>query len=91
MGKHIVKELLKGGKHEVTAVTRGEPELPNGVKVAKVSYDDPASLTTALEGQDVLIVSPLESFIPFGMSQSPKLPSREFSAPATLACSRNPE
>ncbi|KAI3338449.1 putative oxidoreductase CipA [Ustulina deusta] len=57
VGKHIVKELLKGGKHEVTAVTRGEPELPNGVKVAKVSYDDPASLTTALEGQDVLIIT----------------------------------
>ena len=57
MGKYITKALLDGGKHEVTAVTRGGTEIPQGVKVAKVSYDDPASLTKALEGQDVLIIT----------------------------------
>ncbi|KAI1750213.1 putative oxidoreductase CipA [Xylaria castorea] len=57
VGKYIVKELLNGGKHEVTAITRGDTELPEGVKVAKVSYDDPASLKKALEGQDVLIIT----------------------------------
>ncbi|KAJ8104637.1 hypothetical protein ONZ43_g7755 [Nemania bipapillata] len=57
VGKYIVKELLDGGKHEITAVTRGEVEMPVGVKVAKVSYDDPASLKKALEGQDVLIIT----------------------------------
>ncbi|KAI1419521.1 putative oxidoreductase CipA [Xylaria sp. FL1777] len=57
VGKHIVQALLNGGKHEVTAITRGEAEVPKGVKVAKVSYDDPASLTKALEGQDVLIIT----------------------------------
>ncbi|KAI0517405.1 putative oxidoreductase CipA [Xylaria bambusicola] len=57
VGKYITKALLSGGKHEVTAVTRGDAEIPKGVKVAKVSYDDPASLTKALEGQDVLIIT----------------------------------
>ncbi|KAK5632552.1 hypothetical protein RRF57_008266 [Xylaria bambusicola] len=57
VGKYITKALLSGEKHEVTAVTRGGAEMPKGVKVAKVSYDDPASLTKALEGQDVLIIT----------------------------------
>ncbi|KAI0416487.1 putative oxidoreductase CipA [Xylaria grammica] len=57
VGKHIVNELLKGGKHEVTALTRGEAEIPKGVEVAKISYDDPTSLTKALEGQDALIIT----------------------------------
>ncbi|KAI1130770.1 putative oxidoreductase CipA [Nemania abortiva] len=57
VGKYIVKELLDGGKHEVTAVTRSAEGMPEGVKVAVVSYDDPASLTKALEGQDVLIIT----------------------------------
>ncbi|KAI0427026.1 putative oxidoreductase CipA [Xylaria sp. FL1042] len=57
VGKYITKELLNGGKHEVTALTRGSAELPKGVKAAKVSYDEPASLTKALEGQDALIIT----------------------------------
>ncbi|KAH8167048.1 hypothetical protein CIB48_g1183 [Xylaria polymorpha] len=57
VGKYIVKELLKGGKHEVTAITRGEAELPEGVRVAKVSYDDPESLKKALEGHDALVIT----------------------------------
>ncbi|KAJ3580313.1 hypothetical protein NPX13_g247 [Xylaria arbuscula] len=57
VGKYITQALLDGGKHEVTAVTRGGPDMPEGVKVAQVSYDDPASLTKALEGQDALIIT----------------------------------
>ncbi|KAI1311840.1 putative oxidoreductase CipA [Xylaria venustula] len=57
VGKYITQELVNRGKHEVTAITRGGAEVPKGVKVAKVSYDDPASLTKALEGQDVLIIT----------------------------------
>jgi uncharacterized protein YbjT (DUF2867 family) len=57
VGKYIVQALLEGGKHEVTAITRGDANVPEGVKAAKVSYDDPASLTKALEGQDVLIIT----------------------------------
>lgn len=57
MGKYVVKALLDGGKHEVTAVTRSETEMPEGVKVAIVSYDDPTSLAKALEGQDALVIT----------------------------------
>lgn len=57
MGKYVAKELLSSGKHEVTAITRGETKVPEGVKVAKVSYDDPASLAKALEGQDALVIT----------------------------------
>ncbi|KAF2971514.1 hypothetical protein GQX73_g2075 [Xylaria multiplex] len=57
VGKHIVSALLKGGKHKVTALTRGEIEAPKGVRVAKISYDDPTSLTKALEGQDALVIT----------------------------------
>ncbi|KAI1155291.1 putative oxidoreductase CipA [Nemania diffusa] len=57
VGKYVVKALLDGGKHEVTAVTRSETEMPEGVKVAIVSYDDPTSLAKALEGQDALVIT----------------------------------
>ncbi|KAI0205734.1 putative oxidoreductase CipA [Astrocystis sublimbata] len=57
VGRHIVNELLAGGKHSVTAITRGNTEAPAGVRVAKVSYDDAESLKKALEGQDVLITT----------------------------------
>ncbi|KAI1279780.1 putative oxidoreductase CipA [Xylaria sp. FL0933] len=57
VGKYITKALLNGGKHEVTALTRGDAEFPKGTKVAKVSYDEPASLTKALQGQDALVIT----------------------------------
>ncbi|KAI8949331.1 putative oxidoreductase CipA [Xylaria longipes] len=57
VGSYIVKELLKSGKFAVTAITRGEAEVPEGVKVAKVSYDDPESLKKAMEGNDVLAIT----------------------------------
>ncbi|KAI1821209.1 putative oxidoreductase CipA [Xylaria intraflava] len=57
VGRYIIKELLKHNKHEVTAITRGNTTVPEGVKVAQVSYDDPASLKKALDGQDALIIT----------------------------------
>ncbi|KAI0407848.1 putative oxidoreductase CipA [Xylaria palmicola] len=57
VGKYIIKALLNGGKHEVTALTRGDTEITQSVKIAKVSYDDPTSLVTALEGQDALVIT----------------------------------
>ncbi|KAI0466316.1 putative oxidoreductase CipA [Xylaria cf. heliscus] len=57
VGKYILQELVKGGKHEVTAITRGELDAPKGVKVVKVSYDDPESLKKAMEGQEVLVIT----------------------------------
>ncbi|RYO98621.1 hypothetical protein DL764_007043 [Monosporascus ibericus] len=58
-GKFIVDELLKLGKHEVTAITRVESKavIPEGVKVAKVDYEDHSSLVAALRGQEVLIIT----------------------------------
>lgn len=59
VGKFITAELLKGGKHTVTGITRedSKTEMPLGVKAAKVNYDDPSSLVNALRGQDALIIT----------------------------------
>lgn len=59
MGSFIVEELLKAGKHQVTAITRAESNaaIPEGVQVAKVSYDDKSSLVAALKGQDALVIT----------------------------------
>lgn len=58
-GSHIVSHLLKAGKHTVTAITRdGSSASPaDGVKVAKVNYDNHDSLVAALKGQDALIIT----------------------------------
>ena len=59
MGKFIVESLLKNGKHKITAITRegSTNKVADGVHVKKVDYDDPASLTEALKGQDALIIT----------------------------------
>ncbi|KAK1521331.1 CipA protein [Colletotrichum paranaense] len=59
IGKAIAEELLKTGKHTVTAITRKESTstLPNGVKKALVNYEDTKSLVAALNGQDFLIIT----------------------------------
>lgn len=55
-----MEELLKVGKHKVTAVTRADSAststVPAGVEVKKVDYDDQASLVEALRGQDALVI-----------------------------------
>ncbi len=59
MGQYFVQELLKKGRHRVTALTRKDSSsrLPDGIKVKKVDYEDTASLEDALRGQDVLIIT----------------------------------
>ncbi|KAI0129652.1 CipA protein [Xylariales sp. AK1849] len=59
VGKFIVDELLEAGKHQVTAITRidSDSAIPEGVKVAKVNYDDHSTLVDALKGQEVLIIT----------------------------------
>ena len=59
MGKHITEELLRLGKHKVTAITRGDGtnQVPAGATIQKVDYDDQASLVAALEGQDALVIT----------------------------------
>lgn len=51
--------LLKTGKHKVTAITRTDSNsnLPSGVEVKRVDYNDQSSLVDALEGQEVLIIT----------------------------------
>lgn len=58
-GSYMVSSLLAAGKHRVTAITRSgsSSTFPSAVSVAKVDYDDPATLVTALRGQDVLIIT----------------------------------
>lgn len=59
VGGAFAKELLKTGKHTVTALSRENSTAtpPEGVKVAKVNYDDEASLVSALKGQQFLIIT----------------------------------
>jgi len=58
-GKHIVSALLKTGKHTVTVLTRSatHDQLPSGVHIAQVDYDEPSTLVTALHGQDALVIT----------------------------------
>ncbi|KAK1657874.1 hypothetical protein BDP55DRAFT_595230 [Colletotrichum godetiae] len=59
MGKFVAQELLKGGRHTVTAITRHDSnsKLPDGVIAAKINYDDESSIVKALTGQQYLIIT----------------------------------
>lgn len=52
-------ELVKTGKHNVTALTRAgsTSSLPEGVKVAEIDYENHDSIVKALNGQDALIIT----------------------------------
>ncbi|KAI0016257.1 CipA protein [Xylariomycetidae sp. FL0641] len=59
VGSFIVAELLKQGKHTVTALTRSDSQatMPQGVEIAKVDYNNKSTLVDALKGQDALIIT----------------------------------
>lgn len=59
MGGAIAKELLKNGKHIVTAVTRSHSSssLPLGVNRVYINYDNESSLVDGLKGQDFLVIT----------------------------------
>jgi ketopantoate reductase len=61
MGSHIANQLLKTGKHVVTAITRPNStnQFDANVKVSRVDYggDDDTALVEALRGQQVLIIT----------------------------------
>ena len=59
VGAYITEQLLATGKHTVTAVTRdgSKSEIPKGVKVARVDYDDESTLVEALKGQQALVIT----------------------------------
>ncbi|KAJ9658205.1 hypothetical protein H2201_007878 [Coniosporium apollinis] len=58
-GKFIVEEMLKNGKHKITAITRtgSTNKAPEGVALKKVDYNDQSSLIKALNGQDALVIT----------------------------------
>lgn len=58
----ITDELLKTGKHTVTALTRpsSKSTVPSGAKTVKLDYENPSTdeeLVTALKGQQFLIIT----------------------------------
>ncbi|CAH0050641.1 unnamed protein product [Clonostachys solani] len=59
VGSHMAKALLATGKHSVTAISRvgSTNTLPEGIKIARVNYDDESSLVSALKGQQFLIIT----------------------------------
>lgn len=59
LGKYIAQELVKTGKHTVTALTRSGStnKLPEGVNPATVDYDDETSLVEAMKGHQILIIT----------------------------------
>ncbi|TVY40871.1 Quinone oxidoreductase [Lachnellula subtilissima] len=59
IGKYFAEELIKTGKHTVTALTRADSKstVPEGVKIAQINYDDEDSLVSALKGQQFLVIT----------------------------------
>ena len=59
VGSYITASLLETSKFIITAITRSDStsKIPDGVKSAKVDYNDHASLVAALRGQDCLIIT----------------------------------
>lgn len=58
IGTPIIEHLVHAGRHNILALTRPDSKasFANGVKVAEVDYGDKDSLSTALKGQDVLLL-----------------------------------
>ncbi|KAJ5207415.1 hypothetical protein N7472_003863 [Penicillium cf. griseofulvum] len=61
VGRHLVDQLVKNGKHVVTAITRPSStnKMPEGVEIARVDYasDDDTALVEVLRGQQVLLIT----------------------------------
>ncbi|KAF5694511.1 oxidoreductase like [Fusarium denticulatum] len=58
-GARITEQLLKTGKHTITALTRigSTSKLPHNVKSIPVDYEDEESLASALKDQQLLIIT----------------------------------
>ncbi|SPQ22803.1 f19ac401-9618-4b72-ba1d-f03b0ba5a691 [Thermothielavioides terrestris] len=59
LGKYFAQELVKTGRHTVTALTRrgSTNKLADGVKAVPVDYDDEQSLVDALKNQQFLVIT----------------------------------
>ncbi|KAF2026547.1 putative oxidoreductase CipA, partial [Setomelanomma holmii] len=77
IGSHILKSLLATGKHEVTVLTRPESTatFPSSTNIIKVDYTSAPSITSALQGQDFLVIT-------LAVSSPPDLHSRIVNAAA---------
>ncbi|CAK3763742.1 Hypothetical predicted protein [Lecanosticta acicola] len=58
-GSFMTAELLKTGKHIVTALTRADSKakLPEGVTAKTIDYEKAETIVKALQGQDVLVIT----------------------------------
>ncbi|MCJ1476707.1 hypothetical protein MMC13_005375 [Lambiella insularis] len=61
MGKHLAEQLLKTGKHVVSAIARpsSTSKLSEGLQVVRIDYssEDDTALVEALRGQQVFIIT----------------------------------
>ena len=59
VGKFITEELLKAGKHKITAITRVDSPstVPAGVEIKRIDYANQASIVEALQGQEALVIT----------------------------------
>ncbi|KAG9906579.1 NAD(P)-binding protein, partial [Aureobasidium melanogenum] len=59
MGKHTIAELQKSNKHSITALTRkgSNISLSSSINVIEVDYDSIENLTSALQNQDLLMIT----------------------------------
>lgn len=58
-GSYMAAELLKTGKHQVTALSRAgsTSKLPDGIISKQVDYEKPETLVSALKNQDALVIT----------------------------------
>ncbi|KAF5590853.1 hypothetical protein FPANT_5884 [Fusarium pseudoanthophilum] len=58
-GAQITEQLLKTGKHTVTALTRigSSSKLPENVRVIPVNYEDEEALASVLKDQQLLVIT----------------------------------
>ncbi|KAG9659230.1 NAD(P)-binding protein, partial [Aureobasidium melanogenum] len=59
MGKHTIAELQRSNKHSITALTRkgSNISLSSSINVIEVDYDSIENLTSALQNQDLLMIT----------------------------------
>ncbi|KAF9771013.1 hypothetical protein IL306_011362 [Fusarium sp. DS 682] len=59
IGSPIANALLQTGKHTITALTRkgSTTNLPKGILIAPIDYNDESTLITALKNQQFLIIT----------------------------------
>ncbi|KAK6004229.1 hypothetical protein QM012_009079 [Aureobasidium pullulans] len=59
MGKHTITELQKGNNHSITVLTRkgSNLSLSPSINILEVDYESLENLTSALAGQDLLMIT----------------------------------